>query len=59
MRVRDPELRPLLQIRRQRGEGPFGNFKQLGGRRRFAGRGLAYPQKKPYGPYGTLIAGAG
>jgi transposase len=52
-RVRDPELRPLLQIRRQRGEGPFGYFKQFGGLRRFAGRGLAYAQKK------TLIAGAG
>jgi transposase len=52
-RVRDPELRPLLQIRRQRGEGPFGYFKQFGGLRRFAGRGLAYAQKK------TLIASAG
>jgi hypothetical protein len=52
-RVRDPELRPLLQIRRQRGEGPFGYFKQFGGLRRFAGRGLEYAQKK------TLIAGAG
>lgn len=52
-RARDPELRPLLQIRRQRGEGPFGYFKQFGGLRRLAGRGLAYVTKK------TLIAGAG
>src|SRR5438874_2540563 len=49
-RVHDPELRPLLQIRRQRGEGPFGYFKQFGGLRRFAGRGLDYASKK------TLIA---
>lgn len=52
-RVHDPEVRPLLQIRRQRGEGPFGYFKQFGGLRRFAGRGLAYAQKK------TLIAATG
>ena len=53
VRVRDPELRPLLQIRRQRGEGPFGYFKQFGGLRRFGGRGLEYAQKK------TLLASAG
>jgi transposase len=52
-RVRLPELRPLLQIRRQRGEGPFGCFKQFGGLRRFAGRGLEYATKK------TLIAAVG
>lgn len=52
-RVHDPGLRPLLQIRRQRGEGPFGYFKQFGGLRRFAGRGLDYASKK------TLIAAAG
>lgn len=52
-RVRTPEWRPLLQIRRQRGEGPFGYFKQFGGLRRFMGRGLAYATKK------TLIAAAG
>jgi transposase len=52
-RAHDPELRPLLQIRRQRGEGPFGYFKHFGGLRRFAGRGLAYASKK------TLIAAAG
>jgi transposase len=45
-RVRTPEWRPLLQIRRQRGEGPFGTFKQFGGLRRFAGRGLSYATKK-------------
>jgi transposase len=52
-RVRTPELRPLLQIRRQRGEGPFGYFKQFGGLQRFAGRGLDYATKK------TLIAAVG
>jgi transposase len=52
-RVRDPELRPVVAIRRQRGEGPFGYFKQFGGLRRFAGRGLAYATKK------TLIAAVG
>jgi transposase len=52
-RVRTPEWRPLLQIRRQRGEGPFGYFKQFGGLRRFMGRGLEYAAKK------TLIAAVG
>jgi transposase len=52
-RVRSPEFRPLLQIRRQRGEAPFGCFKQFGGLRRFAGRGLSYATKK------TLMAAAG
>jgi DDE family transposase len=52
-RVRTPELRPLLQIRRQRGEGPFGYFKQYGGLGRFMGRGLSYATKK------TLIAAVG
>jgi transposase len=52
-RVHDPELRPLLQIRRQRGEGPFGYLKQFGGLRRFAGHGLSYATKK------TLIAAVG
>jgi hypothetical protein len=52
-RVRSEEARPLLMIRRQRGEAPFGYFKQFGGLRRFAGRGLDYAQKK------TLIAAAG
>jgi transposase len=52
-RVRDPDLRPLVAIRRQRGEGPFGYFKQFGGLRRFAGRGLDYAAKK------ALIAAVG
>jgi transposase len=52
-RVHSPEARPLLQIRRQRGEAPFAYFKGYGGLRRFAGRGLGYAQKK------TLIAAAG
>jgi transposase len=49
-RVHSEGLRPLVQIRRQRGEAPFGYLKQFGGLRRFAGRGLAYAVKK------TLIA---
>jgi transposase len=52
-RVHSLEARPLLQIRRQRGEAPFGYFKHHGGLRRFGGRGLAYALKK------TLIAAAG
>jgi hypothetical protein len=52
-RVRERDWRPLLQIRRQRGEGPFGYYKQFGGLRRVAGRGLDYAQKK------TLVAGVG
>lgn len=52
-RVRTPEFRPLMQIRRQRGEGPFGYFKQYGGLGRFMGRGLDYATKK------TLIAAVG
>lgn len=52
-RVYNAEYRPLLAIRRQRGEAPFGHFKGYGGLRRFAGRGLAYAQKK------TLIAATG
>ncbi len=45
-RVHAEEARPLLQIRRQRGEAPFGYFKQFGGLRRMAGRGLAYAVRK-------------
>jgi transposase len=52
-RVRAPEFRPLLQIRRQRGEAPFGHFKRFGGLRRLAGRGLEYASKK------TLMAAVG
>ncbi len=52
-RVHSEEARPLMQIRRQRGEAPFGYFKGFGGLRRFAGRGLAYAVKK------TLIAAMG
>lgn len=52
-RGRSPEGRPLAQIRRQRGEAPFGHFKQYGGLRRFAGHGLDYAVKK------SLMAGAG
>jgi transposase len=52
-RTRSEEGRPLAQARRQRGEAPFAHFKQHGGLRRFAGRGLDYAHKK------TLIAAAG
>jgi len=52
-RVHSLAFRPLLQIRRQRGEAPFGYFKQFGGLRRLAGRGLAYATKK------TLMAAVG
>lgn len=52
-RVHSEEARPLMQIRRQRGEAPFGYFKQFGGLRRLAGRGLDYAAKK------TLIAALG
>lgn len=45
--------RALLGIRRQRGEGPFGYFKQFGGMRRMSGRGLSFVWKK------ALMAGAG
>lgn len=52
-RVHSEAARPLMQIRRQRGEAPFGFFKSFGGLRRFAGRGLEYAAKK------TLIAALG
>lgn len=52
-RVRTAELRPLLSIRRQWVEGPFGYFKQFGGLGRFMGRGLEYTAKK------TLLAAVG
>jgi transposase len=45
-RVYSLEARPLMQIRRQRGERPFSYFKMFGGLRRFAGRGLEYANKK-------------
>lgn len=52
-RVHSEAARPLMMIRRQRGEAPFGFFKQFGGLHRFAGRGLEYASKK------TLLAAAG
>ena len=52
-RVHSEAARPLMMIRRQRGEAPFGFFKGFGGLRRFAGRGLEYASKK------TLLAAAG
>jgi transposase len=45
-RVHSEAARPLMQIRRQRGEAPFGYFKMFGGLRRMAGRGLGYAEKK-------------
>ena len=52
-RVHHPDARPLLMIRRQRGEAPFGYFKQFGGLRRLMGRGLSFATKK------ALLAGIG
>ena len=52
-RVRSEEARPLMQIRRQRGEAPFAYFKGFGGMRRMSGRGLSFVMKK------TLTASAG
>ncbi len=52
-RVHHPDARPLLMIRRQRGEAPFGYFKQFGGLRRLTGHGLTCATKK------ALIAGIG
>lgn len=52
-RVHSEAARPLMMIRRQRGEAPFGFFKMFGGLSRFAGRGLEYAAKK------TLVAAAG
>ena len=52
-RVHHPDARPILMIRRQRGEAPFGYWKQFGGLRRLTGHGLAFATKK------ALIAGIG
>lgn len=52
-RVHSEAARPLLMIRRQRGERPFGYFKQFGGMARMSGRGLPYAEKK------TLLAATG
>lgn len=52
-RVHSEAARPLMQIRRQRGEAPFGYFKGFGGMRRMSGRGLSFAVKK------TLTAAAG
>jgi hypothetical protein len=42
-----------MQIRRQRGEAPFGYFKQFGGMRRMSGHGLGFATRK------ALVAGLG
>lgn len=52
-RVHHPDARPIMMIRRQRGEAPFGYFKQFGGVARLTGRGLTFARKK------ALIAGIG
>lgn len=52
-RVHHPDARPIMMIRRQRGEAPFGYFKQFGGLRRLMGHGLDFAEKK------ALIAGIG
>jgi transposase len=50
-RVHHPDARPIMMIRRQRGEAPFGYFKQFGGLRRITGHGVTLATKK------ALIAG--
>jgi transposase len=50
-RVHHPDARPIMMIRRQRGEAPFGYWKQFGGLRRLTGHGLAFATKK------ALLAG--
>jgi YD repeat-containing protein len=52
-RVHSREARPWMQIRRQRGEAPFGHWKRFGGLRRMAGRGLGYAVRK------VLVAAVG
>jgi len=52
-RVHHPDARPIMMIRRQRGEAPFGFFKQFGGLGRLTGQGLTFATKK------ALIAGIG
>jgi len=52
-RMHDPTLRPLLQIRRQRGEAPLNACKNHGGLQRLSGHGLTFAVKK------TLIAATG
>ena len=52
-RVHHPDARPIMMIRRQRGEAPFGYFKQFGGLRRLLGHGLTFATRK------ALIAGIG
>lgn len=53
VRVHHPDARPIMMIRRQRGEAPFGYFKQFGGLGRLTGHGLTFATKK------ALIAGMG
>lgn len=52
-RVHHPDARPLMMIRRQRGEAPFGYFKQFGGLGRLTGHGVVFATKK------ALLAGIG
>ena len=52
-RVHHADARPIMMIRRQRGEAPFGYWKQFGGLRRLTGHGLTFATKK------ALIAGIG
>jgi len=53
-RVHLPELRPLLQIRRQRGEAPFGYFNHFGGLRRLAGRGSPTRRRRRFREAGAV-----
>jgi len=52
-RVHSEAARPLMQIRRQRGEAPFNYFKHHGGLKRVTGHGLGCADKK------AKIAGMG
>ncbi|MEI6415819.1 MAG: IS1182 family transposase [Pseudomonadota bacterium] len=52
-RVHHPDARPVMMIRRQRGEAPFGYWKQFGGLSRLTGHGVTFATKK------ALIAGIG
>ncbi len=52
-RVHHPDARPIMMIRRQRGEAPFGYWKQFGGVCRLTGHGVTFATKK------ALIAGIG
>lgn len=45
-RVHSEAAKPLMQIRRQRGEAPFNYFKNHGGLKRLSGHGLGFAEKR-------------